>query len=145
MGERHKSRENALQMLFQWDMNPGELAKIEKGHWRLAPASRENRIFSNKLFEAAASQAQESDQLILEFVGQKRFDRLASVDRSILRLAIAELRMGSTSPKVVLTEAVELAHGFSTARSTRFLNGVINAICESLAKPSGAEPATPSR
>jgi N utilization substance protein B len=142
MGERHKARENALQMLFQWDMNPSTVSKIEDGHWRLASASPENRLFSNRLFEAAVSQAPESDRNVLEAIGQKRSDRLTSIDRSILRLAIAELRMGDTSPKILLSEAVELAQGFSTQRSTKFLNGVLSAIFETIAKPDG--PQTPS-
>jgi N utilization substance protein B len=139
MSERHKARENALQMLFQWDMNPSAVAKIEAGHWRLASASPENRLFSNRLFEAAVSEAPESDRIVLKAVGQKRSDRLASIDRSILRLAIAELRMGVTSPKILLSEAVELAQGFSTQRSTKFLNGVLNAIFETIARPAGTE------
>ncbi|MGA3292376.1 MAG: transcription antitermination factor NusB [Candidatus Acidiferrales bacterium] len=129
---RHKSREFALQMLFEWDMTRQEPARIEELFWRSAAAAAETRSFANRLFEGAVAAADATDQLVEKLAQNWRLDRLAAVDRNILRLAICELRTGTAPPKVVIDEAIELAKKFSSEEAPAFLNGILDAAYKSL-------------
>ncbi len=73
------------------------------------------------------------DQIIGELADNWRLERLAAIDRSILRLAVYELRLAATPPKVVIDEALELAKKFSSAESPAFLNGILDAAFKNLA------------
>jgi N utilization substance protein B len=129
---RRKSREFALQMLFQWDMNHQEPKLLEKTFWKSARAEDKTRSFANQLFEGAVALAPEIDQLVGKLSENWQLDRLATVDRGILRLAISELRLGTAPPKVVIDEALELAKKFSSPESPAFLNGILDAAYKSL-------------
>jgi|SRR6202795_1588429 transcription antitermination protein NusB len=124
---RRKSREFALQMLFEWDMARQKPAQIEKHFWKAARAAESTRKFANQLFEGAIAQADASDRLVEKLSENWRLERLAAVDRNILRLSIFELRTGTAPAKVVIDEALELAKKFSSAEAPAFLNGVLDA------------------
>lgn len=121
-----------MQMLFQWEMSRQDLSKLEAKFWRGAKAADETRAFANRLFESAAKDVAALDELIAKHTDNWRPERLAAIDRAILRLAIHELRAGETPPKVVLNEAVELAKKFSSDDSGPFVNGVLDACSKSL-------------
>jgi len=129
---RTKSREFALQMLFQWDMSQQDFSKLEAKFWRSAKAADKTRAFANQLFEGAAKEVSSLDQMIRLHCENWRFERLAAIDRAILRLAIHEMSAAETPPKVVLNEAVELAKKFSSEESGSFVNGVLDAVRKSL-------------
>ena len=88
---RRKSREYALQMLFQWEMGKQEPSKIEAGFWKNARAQKSTREFANQLFESAAARADELDPIISSHAQNWRLERMAAVDRNILRLAVYEM------------------------------------------------------
>ncbi len=129
---RRKSREFALQMLFEWDMARQEPARVELLFWRTARAADSTRKFANQLFEGAVAEAESIDALVSKLSENWRLDRLPTVDRSILRLGIYELRSGTVPPKVVINEALELAKKFSSAEAPAFLNGILDATLKSL-------------
>jgi transcription antitermination protein NusB len=129
---RTKAREFAMQMLFQWEMSPQEPSKLEAKFWRGAKAADRTRDFAEALFEGTAKETAALDELIVKYCENWRFERLAAIDRAILRLAIYELRENETPPKVVLNEAVELAKKFSSEESSGFVNGVLDAIHKDL-------------
>jgi N utilization substance protein B len=129
---RRKSREFAIQMLFEWDMTQRKPKEVEKNFWKQAKASEPTRRFANELFEGAVSQAKTSDTLIEELAANWKLDRIASVDRSILRLAIYEFRFGTAPVKVVIDEALELGKKFSSADSPQFLNGILDSAYKKL-------------
>lgn len=129
---RRKSREFALQMLFEWDMARQKPARIKQLFWKSARAADSTRKFANQLFEGAVSEADASDRLVEKLSENWRLDRLAAVDRNILRLAIYELRFGTAPAKVVIDEALELAKKFSSADAPAFLNGVLDAAWKKL-------------
>lgn len=131
---RRKSRECALQMLFQWNVNRLTPAQIEASYWKSARGAESTRRFANQLFEGAAAQAELADQMIAEFSRNWRLERLPEIDRSILRLAIYELRAGTAPLNVVIDEALELAKKFSTIESVPFLNGILDAASKSAEK-----------
>jgi N utilization substance protein B len=132
MSLRGKSREFALQMLFQWDMSPEEPALLEARFWRAARAAKQTREFANQLFEGAAAQCGALDKLLASHTENWRSERLSAIDRAVLRLAAYELKKGDTPPKVVLNEALELAKKFSSEEASGFVNGVLDAVFKSL-------------
>jgi transcription antitermination protein NusB len=129
---RHKSREFALQMLFEWDMARQSPSRIEQHFWKTARAAEQTRKFANELFEGAAAQTDTSDAMIAQLSENWRLDRMAAIDRSILRLAVYELRFGTAPPKVVIDEALELAKKFSSEEAPAFLNGILDAALKKL-------------
>jgi transcription antitermination protein NusB len=129
---RHRSREFALQMLFEWDMTRQEPKRVERLFWKSAHGSESTREFANQLFEGAVARAEASDQLIEKLAENWSLERFAAVDRNILRLAICEFRSGTAPPKVVIDEALELAKKFSSAEAPSFLNGILDAAYKSL-------------
>jgi len=134
---RTKAREFAMQMLFQWDMSRQDPAKLEAKFWRAAKAADNTRVFANKLFEGAAKDADELDELIVQHAQNWRLERMAIIDRAVLRLAIYELRIAETPPKVVLNEAVDLAKKFSSEDAGAFVNGILDAVRKSLVEKAG--------
>jgi transcription antitermination protein NusB len=135
---RHKSREFALQMLFEWDMTRAAPASVERSFWKSARAADETRKFANRLFEGAVAQADAADTLIGQLSENWRVERMPAIDRSILRLAIHELRSGSAPPNAVIDEALELAKTFSSADAPSFLNGILDAAMKSIARAASA-------
>jgi len=128
-----------MQMLFQWDMSRQDPAKLEAKFWRTAKAADNTRAFANKLFEGAAKYADELDALIVQHAQNWRLERMAIIDRAVLRLAIYELRIAETPPKVILNEAVDLAKKFSSEDAGAFVNGILDAVNKTLVeKADGA-------
>jgi N utilization substance protein B len=115
-----------MQMLFQWDMSRQDLAKLEAKFWRGAKAAEATRDFANQLFEGAANNVADLDRLIATYAHNWQLERVAAIDRAILRLAMHELRAGDTPPKVVLNEAIEMAKKFSSEDAGSFVNGVLD-------------------
>lgn len=121
-----------MQMLFQWDMSQQDFTKLESKFWKSAKAADKTRAFANKLFEGAAKDIAVLDALIVGHSDNWRFERLAAIDRAILRLAIHEMKSSDTPPKVVLNEAVDLAKKFSSEESGAFVNGILDSVHRSL-------------
>jgi N utilization substance protein B len=134
MSLRRKSREFALQMLFQWEMGGQEPAQIEKNFWKNARAAAGTRAFADQLFEGAVADAPALNELIGRHSEHWRTERMAAIDRAILHLAAFELRAAETPPKVVLDEAIELAKKFSSEEAAGFINGILDAIHKSADK-----------
>jgi len=129
---RRKSREFALQMLFEWDMTRQKPARVEQLFWKSARAADSTRQFANQLFEGAVAAADSADSLVSKLSENWRLDRLAAIDRSILRLGIYELKSGTAPPKVVIDEALELAKKFSSEEAPAFLNGILDAALKTM-------------
>jgi len=103
-------------------------AVIEKGFWRGVKAAASTREFATQLLEGAVARAGEIDKLVERHARGWTLERMAAMDRAILRLAVGELRSTGTPPKVVINEAVELAKKFSSEDSAAFINGILDAI-----------------
>jgi len=129
---RTKSREFAMQMLFQWDISQQDITRLEATFWKGAKAAEQTRAFANQLFEGAARDASSLDEVISKHAENWRPERLAAIDRAILRLALHELRATDTPPGVVINEAVELAKKFSSEDSGGFVNGILDTYRKSL-------------
>ena len=136
MGIRRKSRELALQMLFQADLGKQPIAEVRKTFWQgRGEVSREVMGFANDLFRVATDRAPDIDKLIEEHAENWRMDRMAAVDRNILRAAVAELLAFPATPRaVIINEAIEIARKFSSPESVQFINGVLDSIGKEIEK-----------
>ena len=128
MSVRRRSRELAVQMLFQWEMRHESPARIESGFWKHTSASDMTRKFANQLFEGAVGH-RDSIELLLEKHSQGwQLDRIPAIDRAILRLAVWEIRGTGTPPNVAITQALEVARIYSAEDSLAYINAVLDAI-----------------
>lgn len=107
-------------------------AQVKQQFWKSARAAASTREFADHLFEGAVVEADVADKLVSNLSENWRFERLAAVDRNILRLAVFELRFGTAPVRVVIDEALELAKKFSSEGSPAFLNGILDAANKSL-------------
>jgi N utilization substance protein B len=129
MGRRTKARECAFQILYQWEITGDSMEQVTEGFWRLRSGTPPMRAMAERLACGAQSRANELDAAIAEAAIHWRIDRIATVDRTILRLGAYELSAETETPSaVILDEAVELAKRFGEADSPSFVNGVLDAI-----------------
>jgi transcription antitermination protein NusB len=129
MGRRTKARECALQMLYQWEATQDPMAVVAEGFWRVRTTTEETRTMAERLASGAQAHREEVDEAITAAARNWRFDRIASVDKNILRLGAYELMLEPETPAaVVIDEAVEMAKRFGEADSPAFVNGVLDAI-----------------
>jgi transcription antitermination protein NusB len=138
---RFQAREFAMQMLFQWEMSPQDLQKLEKKFWKNASSSEDVEIYANQLFEATVRTVKDLDQVIERYCENWRFDRIAAIDRAILRLALHEMAVGKTPLRSVINEALELAKKYSGQESAGFVNGILDAAAKKGAKQKPASAA----
>ena len=162
MRHRRLARERAVQFLFQHDLNPPEnpeealdkfwtsqtSAAIEEdkkpASWgqatELPPPSTEDnevRLFGDPLIRGVLKHLKEVDETIAEQVKNWDMDRIAKVDRNILRLAIHEMLHRDDIPPVVsINEAIDIAKKFSTEKSGRFVNGILDKVKAKLMRPA---------
>ncbi len=135
IGTRRKSRELALQMLFQLDMAKQEREEVRRTFWNERKDLDDKvRGFSDDLFGIACDRREEIDQLIERNAEHWRMDRMAAVDRNLLRTGVAEFLGFPKTPKpVVINEALEIARRYSTPESVQFINGVLDSVARELA------------
>jgi transcription antitermination protein NusB len=136
MGTRRKSRELALQMLFQADMGKQQPEEVRGTFWRERDdVSADERGFAEDLFRLASERNAEIDGLIERHAEHWRMDRMAAVDRNLLRASVAELLGFPSTPRaVVINEALEIARKFSSPESVQFINGVLDSVGRELEK-----------
>ncbi len=134
MGTRRKSRELALQMLFQSDMGKQDAEQVRRTFWaEHGTASAEVRGFADDLFRVAIDRGTEIDGLIEKHAEHWRMERMAAVDRNLLRAAVAELMAYPETPRaVIINEALEIARKFSSPESVHFVNGVLDSVGKEL-------------
>ena len=132
--QRHRAREAALQILYQWDIAGGDVERAAETFFGLQwpdadPPAEALRGFASALARDTAARIETIDPLIAETAERWRPERMAVLDRLILRMAICELLRDRDTPgAVVINEALELARTFSTEESVKFINGMLDAI-----------------
>jgi N utilization substance protein B len=135
LGLRTKARARALQILYAWEMqgNP-RVSDVASGLARIAgrvPAALEE---AERLAGAVIAAAPDLDRETSEAADNWRIERLGVIERNILRLAVYELRTETAPPKVIINEAVQLAHWFGGGKSPGFINGVLDRVAHSLGR-----------
>jgi transcription antitermination protein NusB len=145
-GTRHKARECALQMLFAADMVEPDCESVTTNYWADlgdAAMDEKTREFANTLVCGTLREISALDDRIRGRAEHWRIERMAIVDRNILRLAVFEFLFQDTPNTVVINEGLELARRFSTYEATQFINGILDSIKQDIAEASGTEEADP--
>ena len=134
IGTRRKSRELALQMLFQSDMAHQSSEQVERTFWEEREELEDTvRGFAQDLFRTAMERREEIDSIIEKHTQHWRMDRMAAVDRNILRAGVAEFVAFPKTPRpVVINEALEIARRYSSPESVQFINGVLDSVAKEL-------------
>jgi N utilization substance protein B len=140
MPARRKSRQRALQVLFLWDSRKATVDHAIESFYQSLYTSelneegdtesslKERDTFMESLVRGTSSQFETLDRLITQRAEHWRLDRMPTVDRNILRLAIYEMKFVGTPPPVVIDEALELARRFSEQEAIPFINGVLDSV-----------------
>ena len=139
MGERRQSRELALQILYQSDINQDSTGDFGL-FWESHPAADTVRSFAELLVRGVWSRRDELDGLLQRYAEHWSVARMPAVDRNILRWALYELlHVGDIPPKATINEAIELAKQYGSEKSGAFVNGVLDRVIhgESLATGKG--------
>ena len=136
MGTRRKSRELALQMLFQLDMGKQSPEQVRKTFWSERKEMDESvRGFADDIFRLATERSEEVDKVIEAHAQNWRMERMAAVDRNVIRAAVAEfIGYPQTPAPIVINEALEIARKFSSPEAVNFINGVLDSVSKDLAK-----------
>ena len=129
MGARRKARELALQMLYQHDMSGNAPDTILSTFEELQKSKPNTREFAVKVFKGTVANLTEIDGMITAQADNWRIERMAVVDRNIIRMSIYEFMHENDTPKlVIIDEAIEIAKKFGTQKSSQFINGILDGI-----------------
>jgi N utilization substance protein B len=134
VSERHRGREAAIQMLYQWEVGRVSLIEVrrawpELSHDEAEPLSADLTAFANTLVDGVASHVEAIDPMISEAAAHWRLERMNVIDRLVLRLAVYEFLYEPDTPAtVIINEALELARAFSSEEAVPFVNGVLDGI-----------------
>jgi N utilization substance protein B len=133
-GTRRKSRELAMQMLFQADLGKQTPEQVRATFWRAGDeVEPEVRGFAEDLFRSAITHQERIDELIAVNSRHWRLERMPAVDRNLLRMAIGEMLAFKSTPfPIVINEALEIGRRYCAPESVNFLNGILDAIARGL-------------
>jgi N utilization substance protein B len=130
---RTKARERALQALYQIDVAAEGIDEALAAFWRsFEPVEREVKELAEVLVRGVAEHRRQVDEAIEDASANWRLDRMARVDRNVLRLAVYELLRTDVPVKVVINEAIELGKKFGSESSGAFVNGVLDKVAAGL-------------
>jgi len=133
MGKRRQARELALKVLFQVDVGKCPPQEALELSCEAAPYDKETVAFARELVEGAVAACEHLDSIISRYAEDWTLDRMANVDRNILRLAAYEMLFRPDIPcGVSIDEAVDLAKKYSTEQSGKFVNGILGSLSRDL-------------
>ena len=135
--ERHRGRERALQMLYQWEVGRADPDEVDRTFWQLPldEASEPVRRFASELWRGTVARLDALDPLLSAHAANWRLERMAVIDRLILRLALYELTSHPETPAaVIIDEAVELAKTYSSDTAAGFVNGLLDAVARGIGR-----------
>jgi N utilization substance protein B len=131
---RHRARETAIQMLYQWEVGRATMVEVMQTFWlqddlETGELPEELRDFATSLASGVVDNVAQLDPIISDAAEHWRLERMNVLDRLILRLAVYELLYETETPgRVIINEALELARTFSNDDAVRFVNGILDAI-----------------
>ena len=136
MSKRREGREAAVQYLYQQDIHGDHTTDLRPDFWAFREAKASVREYAENLIAGVNAQRTDVNARIVKYVENFGIERLAAVDRNILRLAIYEMfYCMETPPVVAINEAIEIARKFGGEDSSRFVNGVLDKIKGELTRP----------
>lgn len=140
MPSRRRSRESALQMIYQWEMSGGTPAQVVTAYFGGLGEDGPSPVdpFAERLFLDVSQDAERLDAVIRQFAKGWTLERIAPVVRHLLRLGISEIRSGMPAG-VVINEAVEIARRFAGDEATSFVNGILDAVSKEVPRRARSE------
>jgi transcription antitermination protein NusB len=137
-GKRRQAREIAAQFLYQHDLGGGVVVDALAMFWQTQPeVSEQTRKFAEELIRGTCEHRAAIDEKIQKYTEHWELQRIAAVDRNILRLAIFEMLYRDDIPPIVsINEAVDIAKKFSTRESGAFVNGILDRLRADLPRPA---------
>lgn len=133
IGRRTRARERALQALYQIDVAAAGIDEALAAFWRsFEPTEKEVQQLAEQLVRGVATDRRMVDDLIEGVSTNWRLDRMAKVDRNVLRLAVWELVKGDAPVKVIINEAIELGKKYGSEGTGAFVNGVLDRVAQGL-------------
>ena len=130
-----RARSRALQAIYAWDLRGEQnLDRVSQQIFDDLLVSPDERRVANVLLRTLQEERADLDKQLAEVTTNWRLERLGVIERSVLRLAAAELRRGETPPRVVLREAIRLAERYGNPESSRFVNGVLDALARKMGR-----------
>ena len=138
MRKRTQARECALQILYQADMTGAPMAAVTAAYWEAHPV-RDTEVvaFSERLVMGVEAYRGDIDHKIAQYATNWQLDRMAVIDKNVLRLGVFELlHDGEVPVKVAINEAIELAKRYGDIESSKFVNGVLDKINKTEIVPS---------
>ncbi len=130
MRKRTQSREYVIQLLYEIEMTQYSADQVLQEFWKTNDASDEVKGFTEKIVKGTIEKRSQIDEVLARYAENWNLDRMAIVDRNILRYSTYELLfMDDIPPKVSINEAVNLAKKYSQEESGKFVNGVLDKIC----------------
>ena len=129
MRSRRKGRELALKLLYGLDVLPRDVDATLKLFWGLTRYPEDVRTFAEQLVRGTLAHREEIDAFIIRHAINWTIDRMAVIDRNILRYAVYELLYEDViPPKVTINEALDISKKYSTPKSSAFINGILDNI-----------------
>ena len=130
-----RARSRALQALYAWDLRgERDLERVATRVFEDLAVAPDVRRMASVLIHVIAGRHTEFDRALAEVTENWRMERLGAIERSVLRLAAAELAIAETPPRVVLQESIRLAERYGSAQSARFVNGVLDALARRMGR-----------
>jgi N utilization substance protein B len=139
MPARRKSRERALQILYLWDARKQPIPEATAAYFDIQYPEESGPkppadAFLDALVAGVVAHVEDLDRRITQHADHWRMERMPSVDRNILRLAVYEMAHSQTHARIVIDEALELARRFAGEESVQFVNGVLDAVNRDLVR-----------
>ena len=144
MRSRSKARGWALQGLYAWESRggqPEDAMRVLQTLFSTLRVSPVNRPYAEVLVRLVAVNLKQVDEIVLDALTNWRMERLAAIDRNVLRLGVAEmLFVDDVPPRITIREMVQLAEKYGTTESPRFVNGVLDAVMRRVAPEAASGP-----
>ena len=130
-----RARARALQAIYAWDLRgEQDLERVATQIWDDLSVTPEERKIASLLVRTMNEHGKQLDVKLADVTTNWRLERLGVIERSVLRLAAAELQGGETPPRVVIREAIRLAERYGNPESARFVNGVLDALARKMGR-----------
>lgn len=130
-----RARARALQALYAWDLRgSADLERVAATMWDDLAIAPDERRLAGLIVREVIEHGDAIDRELTEVTMNWRLARLGVIERSVLRVAAAELRRGEAPPRVVIQEAIRLAERYGSEQSARFVNGVVDALARRMGR-----------
>ena len=137
MARRREARERAMQILFEYEVNPRDLPEVFRDFWSDKSSDSASTAFTEELVRGTVDHLAQVDEVIRQHARNWDLPRIGRVDRNVMRIALYEMLFREDIPPVVsINEAVEIAKQFGDSGSGKFVNGILDRVKEGLDRPA---------